>query len=94
MCAGQARCKLVLTIFFLCLSQVMEQNYTNTREFTCAELHEYIDTLCTTCFQHEDPFEAIVIFLHTSIEVRYRDCRLMNVLIIFQMCLKRASLFL
>ena len=47
----------------------MEQNYTETREFTCAELHEYIDSLCTACFQHEDPFEAIVIFLHTSIEV-------------------------
>ena len=55
--------------FALLLFVVMNEHYTDVRELTCSELHEYIDSICTACFPHEDPFEAIVIFLHTSIEV-------------------------
>jgi hypothetical protein len=51
----------------------MEEHYTDTREVICSELLEYIDSVCTACFPHEDPFEAIVIFLHTSIEVRFQN---------------------
>ncbi|XP_028400288.1 EF-hand calcium-binding domain-containing protein 5-like [Dendronephthya gigantea] len=40
---------------------------------TCSELHEYIDAICTSCFPHEDPFEPIVIFLHTSIERTFEE---------------------
>ncbi len=60
---------VTITIFLVFL--VMEENYTDVRELTCSELHEYIHSVCTSCFPHEDPFEAIVIFLHTSIEVRF-----------------------
>lgn len=48
---------------------VMIENYTDTDELDCTELHEFIDSVCTACFPNEDPFDAIAIFLQTSIEV-------------------------
>ncbi|CAB4035851.1 EF-hand calcium-binding domain-containing 5-like [Paramuricea clavata] len=53
--------------------EFMEEHYTDTREVICSELHDYIDSVCTACFPHEDPFEAIVIFLHTSIERTFEE---------------------
>ena len=53
--------------------EFMKENYTDTREFTCSELHEYISSVSTACFPHEDPFEPIVIFLHTSIERTFEE---------------------
>lgn len=55
------------------LFTVVEKSKETIEELTCSELHDYIDSVCNSCFPDESPFEAIVIFLHTTIEVKYTD---------------------
>ena len=55
------------------------EEYDQEKQLSCSELHDLIEHISDIYFSDEDPFEAIVIFLHTSVEVKTsKNCMFYN----------------